>query len=60
MKKAYKGRDSRFKIINLLVDEDSQVAIAELEMGERRSVDVFEFKDGLIHREREHFDTQTG
>ncbi len=60
MKKAYKGRDSTFKIINLVVDEESQVAIAELEMEERRSVDVFEFKNGLIYREREYFDTPTG
>ena len=60
MKKAYQDRDSTFKIINLLVDEESKVAIAELEMGGRRSVDVFEFKDGLIHREREYFDSPTG
>ncbi len=43
-----------------MVDEESQVAIAELEMKERRSVDVFEFKNGLIYREREYFDTPTG
>lgn len=31
--------------------------MAELEIEERRSVDIFEFKDGLIYREREYFDT---
>jgi ketosteroid isomerase-like protein len=60
MKNAYKGRDSTFRIINLAVDEQSEIAMAELEIDGRRSVDIFEFKDGFIHREREYFDTPVG
>ncbi len=60
MKKAYKGRNSIFRIINLAIDEQSQIAMAELEIEGRRSVDIFEFKDGFICREREYFDTPVG
>ena len=56
MKRAYRGNRSRFTVETIAADEERQVAIAELYFDGRRSVDVFEFKNGLIHREREYFD----
>ncbi len=56
MKRAYRGNRSRFTVETIAADEERQVAMAELYFDGRRSVDVFEFKNGLIHREREYFD----
>ena len=56
MKKYYGSHDSKFDIISIAVNKDKGIAMAELEMDSRRSVDIFEFKDGLIIREREYYD----
>ncbi len=56
MKRAYRGNRSRFSLETIAADEERQVAMAELFFDGRRSVDVFEFKNGLIRREREYFD----
>ena len=56
IKCAYAGRHSTFEIETLVVDEDKGLAIAELSFEGRRSVDVFELRDGLIYREHEYFD----
>ncbi len=56
MKRAYRGNRSRFTVETIAADEEKQVAIVELLFDGRRSVDVFEFENGLIRREREYFD----
>ncbi len=56
MKHTYEGRDSTFEIEMLLVDEERELAVAELSFEGRRSIDIFELKNGVIEREREYFD----
>ena len=40
---------------NMVSDIERGIVIAELELLSRRSVDVFEFENGLIRREREYY-----
>jgi hypothetical protein len=40
----------------MVSDIERATLIAELELLSRRSVDVFEFENGLIRREREYYD----
>lgn len=56
MKRIYENLDSTFNIISLLSNDELGIVMAELEMDNRRSVDVFELRDGLILREREYYD----
>ena len=56
MKKYYSSHGSKFDIIYIAMNKDKGIAMAELEMDSRRSVDIFEFRDGLIFREREYYD----
>ncbi len=56
MKKFYSTNKSKFYIISIAVNRDRGIVTAELEMDSRRSVDIFEFKDGLIYKEREYYD----
>jgi hypothetical protein len=53
---AYQGISARFKVLNMVSDIERGVVIAELELLSRRSVDIFEFENGLIRREREYYD----
>jgi hypothetical protein len=39
-----------------MTSNEKGMVIAELEMDSRRSVDIFEFQNGLIFREREYYD----
>lgn len=56
MRQAYGASSAAFTVEHLVADEEKGVVIAELEIQGRRSVDIFEFHDGLIYREREYFD----
>ena len=56
MIRAYKDTSAKFHILNMVSDLDKGVVMAELEIISRRSVDVFEFENGLIIREREYYD----
>ena len=56
VKRAYGDRPSTFTVVHLLTDERQNLAIAEIEIEGRRSVDVFELRHGRIWREREYFD----
>ena len=56
MIRAYRNIPARFKVLNMVSDIERGVVIAELELLSRRSVDVFEFENGLIRREREYYD----
>ena len=56
MIRAYRNIPARFKVLNMVSDMERGVVIAELELLSRRSVDVFEFENGLIRREREYYD----
>ena len=56
MKKIYEKVSSTFDIISILSDDELGIVMAELEMDNRRSVDVFELQNGLILREREYYD----
>ena len=56
MIRAYRNLPAEFRVINMVSDLDSGVVIAELELLSRRSVDIFEFKNGLIMKEREYYD----
>jgi hypothetical protein len=55
MKRIYEKNNSEFIIISM-TSNDKGMAIAEIEMDSRRSVDVFEFRNGLIFREIEYYD----
>lgn len=50
-----KEPQASFQIVQLVVDEEEGIAFAELDMGGRRSVDVFAVRDGRIALEREYF-----
>lgn len=54
MKGAYEGRDTQFVCQNMEVSDDGGRIAAHLlnDQGER-SLDIFDFKDGLIYREYE-------
>ena len=56
MIRAYRNIPERFNVLNIVSDIERGVVIAELELRSRRSVDVFEFENGLIKREREYYD----
>ena len=56
MKKFYSTNKSKFYIISIALNRDRGIVMAELEMDSRRSVDIFEFNDGLIYKEREYYD----
>lgn len=56
MVRAYQNLSAKFKVLNMVSDIERGVVIAELELLSRRSVDVFEFENGLIRREREYYD----
>ncbi len=56
MIRAYQDTSAKFDILNMVSDLDKGVVMAELELLSRRSVDVFEFENGLIRREREYYD----
>ena len=56
MIRAYRNIPERFSVLNMVSDIERGVVIAELELRSRRSVDVFEFENGLIKREREYYD----
>ena len=56
MKRANRSVSAKFKVINMVSDLDRGIVITELELLSRRSVDVFEFENGLITNEREYYD----
>lgn len=56
MRQAYGDSSATFTVEHLVADEEAGVIVAELEIQGRRSVDIFELRDGLIYREREYFD----
>jgi hypothetical protein len=56
MIRAYRNIPERFSVLNMVSDIERGVVIAELELRSRRSVDIFEFENGLIKREREYYD----
>jgi ketosteroid isomerase-like protein len=56
MIRAYQDTPAKFHILNMVSDLDKGIVMAELELLSRRSVDVFEFENGLIRREREYYD----
>lgn len=56
MIRAYQNTSAKFHILNMVSNLDKGIVIAELELLSRRSVDVFEFENGLIRREREYYD----
>ena len=56
MIRANQDTSAKFHILNMVSDLDKGIVIAELELLSRRSVDVFEFENGLIRREREYYD----
>ncbi len=55
MIRAYQNISARFKVLNMVSDIERWIVIAELELLSRRSVDVFEFENGLIRRERRYY-----
>jgi len=59
MKKAYKNIKGRFRVLNIAYNSKKNLVMAELELDSRKSVDVFEFRNGLIWREREYYDDVT-
>lgn len=56
MKNIYDKIHSTFRIVSIATNPEVGTVMAELEMSSRRSVDIFEFKDNLIFREREYYD----
>ncbi len=56
MIRAYRNIPEKFSVLNMVSDIERGVVIAELELRSRRSVDIFEFENGLIKREREYYD----
>ena len=56
LEKFYSTKNSMFKVISIAIDEERDTVIAELEMDGKRSVDIFEFQQGKIFREREYYD----
>ena len=56
MKGFYSTNKSKFYIVSIAANRDRAIVMAELEMDSQRSVDIFEFRDGLIFREREYYD----
>ena len=56
MIRAYRNIPERFSVLNMVSDIERGVVIAELEIRSRRSVDIFEFENGPIKREREYYD----
>ena len=56
MIRVYWDVPEKFKVLNMVLDLQRGVVIAELELLSRRSVHVFEFENGLIRREREYYD----
>ncbi len=56
MIRAYQDTPAKFHILNMVSDLDKGIVIVELELLSRRSIDVFEFENGLIRRERECYD----
>ena len=56
MIRAYRNIPERFSVLIMVSDIERGVVIAELELRARRSVDIFEFENGLIKREREYYD----
>ena len=56
MIRAYRDVPEKFKVLYMVSDPERGVLIADLEPLSRRSVDVLEFEDGLIRREREYYD----
>ena len=56
MIRAYWNIPERFSVLIMVSDIERGVVIAELELRARRSVDIFEFENGLIKREREYYD----
>ena len=56
MIRAYRDVPDKFKVLNMVSDIERGVVIAELEIRSRRSVDIFEFENGLIKRGREYYD----
>jgi len=55
MKRIYERNKSKF-IINSMTSNNKGIAIAELEMDSKISVDVFEFRNGHIFRQIEYYD----
>ena len=56
MIRVYRDVPEKFKVLNMVLDLQRGVVIAELELLSRRSVHVFEFANGLIRRAREYYD----
>ncbi len=53
MVRAYQNLSAKFKVLNMVSDLEKGIVMAELQILSRKSVDVFEFENGLIRRERE-------
>ena len=56
MIRAYRDVPEKFKVLNMVSDPERGVVIPDLEPLSRRYVDVLEFENGLIRREREYYD----
>lgn len=54
MASMYHGRDETFDVTSISADAETSTVHAELVIGGKRSVNVFELRDGLIVREREY------
>ena len=56
MVKAYHNLSAIFKVLDMVSDLEKEMVMTELQILSRRSVDVFEFENMLIRREREYYD----
>ena len=56
MVKAYQNLSAKFEVLDMVSDLEKGMVMAELQILSRRSVDVFEFENMLIRREREYYD----
>jgi len=54
MVEMYRGRDETFDVLSISADARSSTVHAELVIGGKQSVNVFELRDGVIAREREY------
>ena len=59
MIKAYRNLLPKFQVLNMVSYLEKGIVMAELQPLSRRSVDTFEFENGLMGREREHYDDIT-
>lgn len=54
MVEMYRGRNETFEVLSISADARVSTVHAELVIGGKQSVNVFELRDGLIVREREY------